>query len=58
MHSMTRWLSLLLILMSYGLHADEISVAVAANFRAPMQKIAHEFEKESGHHVLLSFGST
>ncbi len=58
MHSITRWLSGLLIVMSCSLQADEISVAVAANFSAPMQKIAHEFEKESGHHVLLSFGAT
>ncbi|RTL54356.1 MAG: molybdate ABC transporter substrate-binding protein [Rhodocyclaceae bacterium] len=38
--------------------ADEISVAVAANFTEPMKKIAAEFEKTSGHKVALSFGST
>ena len=38
--------------------ADEIPVAVAANFTAPMQKIAAEFEKETGHKVVASFGST
>ncbi|MDD3352306.1 molybdate ABC transporter substrate-binding protein [Zoogloea sp.] len=38
--------------------ADEISVAVAANFTAPMQKIAADFEKASGHKVQLIFGST
>lgn len=38
--------------------ADEISVAVAANFTAPMQKIAAEFEKDTGHKVLASSGST
>jgi molybdate transport system substrate-binding protein len=38
--------------------AGEVSVAVAANFTAPMQKIALAFEQETGHKVLLSFGST
>jgi molybdate transport system substrate-binding protein len=38
--------------------ADEVSLAVAANFTAPMQKIAVEFEKETGHKVLASYGST
>lgn len=37
--------------------ADEIQVAVAANFTAPMRKIADEFEKETGHKALLSFGT-
>jgi molybdate transport system substrate-binding protein len=38
--------------------AADIHVAVAANFAAPMQKIAKSFEQTSGHKVLLSFGST
>jgi molybdate transport system substrate-binding protein len=38
--------------------ADEVSVAVAANFTAPMQKIATEFEKDTGHKVMPSFGAT
>ena len=38
--------------------ASEVLVAVAANFTAPMQKISAEFEKDSGHKVNLSFGST
>ena len=38
--------------------ADEVSVAVAANFTAPMQKIAAEFEKTTGHKAQLVFGST
>ena len=33
-------------------------VAVAANFTAPMQKIAADFEKETGHKAQLSFGAT
>ena len=39
-------------------HADEVQVAVAANFTAPMQQIAAQFEKESGHKAVLSFGAT
>ena len=38
--------------------AAEVSVAVAANFTAPMQKLAQVFEQETGHKALLSFGST
>jgi molybdate transport system substrate-binding protein len=38
--------------------ADEVHVAVASNFTAPMKVIAARFEQESGHQVLASFGST
>jgi molybdate transport system substrate-binding protein len=38
--------------------ADDVAVAVAANFTAPMQRIAAEFEKDTGHKVVPSFGST
>lgn len=38
--------------------ADEVKVAVAANFSAPMQQIAESFEKATGHKVLVSAGST
>ncbi len=38
--------------------ADEVHVAVAANFTAPMQKIAADFEKDTGHKAVLSFGAT
>ena len=40
------------------LHASAVSVAVAANFTAPMQKIAAVFEQDTGHKAVLSFGST
>lgn len=46
------------LLLSTPLRAAELSVAVAANFTAPMQKIAAAFEKETGHRLALSFGST
>ncbi len=38
--------------------ADEVQVAVAANFTAPMQQIAAQFEKDSGHKATLAFGAT
>ena len=38
--------------------ADELQVAVAANFTAPMQQIASQFEKDTGHKLVLSFGAT
>ncbi|MFZ4538180.1 molybdate ABC transporter substrate-binding protein [Propionivibrio sp.] len=47
-----------LLLTSFGAHADEVQVAVAANFTAPMQQIAVMFEKDTGHKALLAFGST
>lgn len=39
-------------------HAGEVNVAVAANFTAPMQRIAAAFAQDSGHTAVLSFGST
>jgi molybdate transport system substrate-binding protein len=38
--------------------ADEVKVAVAANFTAPMQQIAAEFERDTGHKAQLIFGAT
>jgi molybdate transport system substrate-binding protein len=38
--------------------AAEVSVAVAANFTAPMQKIAQAFAQDTGHQARLAFGST
>jgi molybdate transport system substrate-binding protein len=49
----------LLLLAAAGMaHAGEVSVAVAANFTAPMKKIAQDFEKDTGHRVVASYGST
>ncbi len=38
--------------------ADEVQVAVAANFLAPLQEIAKSFEKETGHQTLITSGAT
>lgn len=39
-------------------HADEVKVAVAANFTGPMQVIAVLFERDTGHKASLAFGAT
>jgi molybdate transport system substrate-binding protein len=44
--------------LSTPLQAAEVQVAVAANFTAPMQKIAADFEKATGHKAQLAFGAT
>jgi molybdate transport system substrate-binding protein len=38
--------------------AAEVTVAAAANFAAPLQKIAAAFERDTGHKALLALGST
>ena len=54
-----RWTILFLAgLASASASADEVQVAVAANFTLPMQRIAAEFERDTGHKALLSFGAT
>ncbi len=44
--------------LARGAWAGEVRVAVAANFSAPMRLIAQSFERETGHRVVLAFGST
>jgi len=44
--------------ISFSAHAGEVQVAVAANFAAPMEKLAPLFALETGHKAVLSFGST
>lgn len=47
-----------LLLYTGQVPADEIRVAAASNFAAPMKKIAARFEARTGHTVTLAFGST
>ncbi|WP_422845853.1 molybdate ABC transporter substrate-binding protein [Acidovorax sp. M2(2025)] len=59
--SALRTFAVLLGLPLAALHAaqaDTVPVAVAANFTAPMQKIAAAFEADTGHKAELSFGAT
>ncbi|MBD8474956.1 molybdate ABC transporter substrate-binding protein [Pseudomonas sp. CFBP 8770] len=39
-------------------YADEVQVAVAANFTAPIQAIAKAFEADTGHKLVAAYGST
>ena len=43
---------------AFAARADEVQVAVAANFTAPMKEIATAFEAATGHKAVLAFGST
>ena len=52
------FLGLILLTASLAIRADEATIAVAANFTAPMQRIASDFERASGHRLKLSFGGT
>jgi molybdate transport system substrate-binding protein len=52
------FVTLVAVTLSGAALADQVQVAVAANFTAPMQKIAADFEKDTGHKALLAFGST
>ena len=47
-----------LVCAAFGARADEVSVAVAANFTAPMKQIAVDFEKDTGHKLVASYGAT
>lgn len=49
---------LCILILAAAAHADEVQVAVAANFAEPMKQIAAEFEKDTGHKAMLTFGAT
>jgi molybdate transport system substrate-binding protein len=56
---MKRLTLLILSLLTFATaHADEVQVAVAANFTGPMQVIAALFERDTGHKANLAFGAT
>ncbi|VXC70699.1 molybdate ABC transporter substrate-binding protein [Pseudomonas sp. 8O] len=46
------------LVFASGAIADEVKVAVASNFTAPMQAMAPAFEKATGHKLVASFGAT
>jgi molybdate transport system substrate-binding protein len=48
----------LLLAAAQVANAGEVNAAVAANFQKPMEEIVAEFQKETGHTVKLSFGSS
>lgn len=51
-------LSLLGTLLAAHVYAAEVKVAVAANFSKPLEEIAVQFEKDTGHKVLTTPGAT
>jgi len=55
-----RFAPLLLIpfLTTGTVQAAEVQVAVAANFTAPIQAIAADFEKDTGHKLVAAYGAT
>jgi molybdate transport system substrate-binding protein len=52
--------ALLLLALGSGPTADasEVQVAVAANFARPMERLAADFEHDTGHHAVVSTGAT
>ncbi|WP_242207181.1 MULTISPECIES: molybdate ABC transporter substrate-binding protein [unclassified Pseudomonas] len=50
--------SLLAVFTVGAVQADEVQVAVAANFTAPIQAIAADFEKDTGHKLVAAYGAT
>lgn len=52
------YIGVVLLFSATVVDAAEIRVAVASNFIAAAQELAQQFERESGHRVKLSFGST
>jgi molybdate transport system substrate-binding protein len=47
-----------MVLLLGAAQAAEVRVAVASNFSAPMRRIAADFERDTGHNAVLTFGST
>ena len=58
MKTVRKWLLLVLGTAALAAQAEEVQVAVAANFAKPMQQIAAGFEKDTGHKALISTGAT
>lgn len=52
------FLSLSVLAFAANVQAGQASIAVAANFSAPMKQLAPLFEKATGHSLALSSGST
>jgi molybdate transport system substrate-binding protein len=55
---MRLWLILLFVVMPLPLHAEEINVAAASDLNSPIKEIIQQFERETGHKVRLTLGSS
>jgi molybdate transport system substrate-binding protein len=51
-------MTLVFLLLATGVRADEIRVAVAANFRPCLDVLAAEFEASTSHEIVIASGST
>ncbi len=58
MRPIRRLCAALLLCLPLIASADDVRVAVAANFTAPMQRIAAAFAHDTGHRAVLAFGAT
>lgn len=57
-HALSRLPAFFLVFAALAAQAGEVTIAVAANFTAPMQKIAAAFRADTGHDAKLAFGAT
>ena len=60
---MKRWICQVMIAVALSMsvvsaHAEQVLVAVAANFTSVMRQLVPPFEQQSGHRVKVSYGST
>jgi len=55
---MRRWCAAVVLAFSGVALADDVHVAVAANFAGPLQALGAAFTQQSGHRVVASAGST
>jgi molybdate transport system substrate-binding protein len=58
MKSLCAYLAAVLLLQAPVLMAEDITVAAASNFTQVLRELALEFEKQSGHRVILAPGSS
>jgi molybdate transport system substrate-binding protein len=58
MRSIKQLLAAILLVAAVAVSAEELNVAVAANFFVTLQKLAPKFEQASGNKLLLSSGSS
>jgi molybdate transport system substrate-binding protein len=56
----TRWIAAAIVSLFFAQAAEaaDVQVAVAANFARPMQRIAEEFAKDTGHQAVIATGAT
>lgn len=55
---LTYYLGIAVALNLKPVYADNLHIAVAANFTKPILQLKQQFENRSGHSVVVSFGST